>query len=253
MVKGKVAEFLYDFSSYINKEAESEIDLGISVPKTLSDSIRYMNDVQHIYTDSLIGFTTNGELADKKVRQIAQKLACALDNNSTEEVKNLKSQYGDTPEFLKAKKLLNEKCKTVWSVYEINNENIPHEAMKTLGISNIPSLDFLLGNTIKYFEKDNCQTTIRTIEFILNNKNLNYTIDDIHKYLHNKNVKLNYNTVRYLVEKHSYDIKKLQELRADKSVIKEALHNLEFKTSAQYHIKNITQALYEAVKNLKTA
>ncbi|MBR1461643.1 hypothetical protein IJ596_08460 [bacterium] len=254
MLKGKVAEFTYDFSS-LNKEAESGMDTEFSAPKTLSASVKYMNDVQEIYTDSFVGFTTNFEVANKKVRQIVQKLARAIDENSVDEVKSLKAEYGDCAEFGKAKKLLNEKCKTVWNVFEITEEKIPQEAMKTLGISNIPSLDFLLGNTIKYFEKDNCQTTSRIIESILNNDNMRYTIEDIHNYLISKNAKLNYNTVKYLIEKHHYNKNKLQELKAAKSVIDKALKNTTFKNSAKFCIESTAQAIFKtvsAIKNLKT-
>ena len=238
MLKGKVEEFLYDFSAS-NNEADVDLDLEFSAPKTLSASVRYMNDIQDVYTESFVGFTTKPELANKKLRQIAQKLASAIDKNSIKEIKELKEEYGNTPEFLKAQKLLNQNCKTVWNVFDIKDEKIPQEAMKALGITNIPSLDFLLGNTIKCFEKDNCQTTSRTIDSILNNRNLNYTINDIHKYFVSKNAKLNFNTVKYLIEKHKYSEKQLQELKVEKSVIQRALEDLSLKISVKYQVRNI--------------
>ncbi len=238
MLKGKVEEFLYDYS-VSNNETDIDLDLEFSAPKTLSASVKYMNDVQEVYTDSFVGFTTKPELANKKLRQIAQKLASAIDKNSIKEVKALKEEYGATSEFRKAQKLLNENCKTVWNVFEIKDEKVPHEAMKTLGITNIPSLDFLLGNTIKCFEKDKCQTTSRTIDSILNNKNLNYTINDIHNYLISKKTKLNFNTVKYLIEKHKYSAKQLKELNIEKSVIKEAIKELTFKNSLNFQVRNL--------------
>lgn len=236
MLKGKVEEFLYDFAVSNN---ETDIDLEFCAPKTLSASVRYMNDIQDVYTDSFVGFTTNVELANKKVRQIAQKLAKAIDENSAKNVKDLKAEYGQSSEFAKAQKLLNEKCKTVWNVFEITDEKVPYKAMKALGISNIPSLDFLLGNTIKYFEKDDCKTTSRTIESILNNKNLNYTIVDIHNYLVTKKAKLNFNTVKYLIEQHKYNIKQLQELNVEKSLIKKALKDSTLNNSVKFQIRNL--------------
>ena len=236
MLKGKVEEFLYDFSVSNN---ETDIDLEFAAPKTLSASVKYINDIQEVYTESFVGFTTNVELANKKLRQIAQKLARAIDNDSVQEIKNLKNEYGNTPEFNKAQKLLNQNCKTVWNVFEIKDEKIPTKAMKALGITNIPNLDFLLGNSIKYFEKDNCQTTSRTIESILNNKNMNYTIKDIHNYLISKKLKLNFNTVKYLIEKHKYTRKQLQELNVNKSIIKEALKDLTLKNSINFQFRNL--------------
>ena len=246
MLKGKVAEFSYDFSSF-NKDNDIDIDFGFAAPKTLSAAVKYMNDIQEVYTESFVGFTTNAELSDKKVRIITQKLASAIDQNSVAEVKNLKVEYGNTPEFGKALKLLNEKCKTVWNPFDIKDEKIPKEAMKALGITNIPSLEFLLGGTIKYFEKDNCKTTSKTIQSILNNKNLNYTIEDIHQFLKSKNSHLNYNTVRYLVENHNYNSKKLKDLGVEKTVIKSALCDIPPQKAAEFYLESAIQAIYTII------
>ena len=97
----------------------------------------------------------------------------------------------DTKEFVKAKDFLNKKCKEVWDVFENKNTklNLPYEAMKTLGITNQPSLETLLADSLKYYEKDNGSTTVDVILSILANENINYTFDDVYEYLKKNNKK----------------------------------------------------------------
>ncbi len=183
----------------------------------------------------------NSELSDKKVRKIAQKLAKAVDSNSVEEVKRLKEEFRNEKEFVKAKKFLNDKCKQIWNVYD-NPTNVPKAAMKSLGITNQPTLEFLLDNCVKYFEKDGGNATAKTIESILNNKNMDYTIEDICKYLIDKNSKegCNYNpqTVKYLIQKHDYDVEHLIQLGVSKDEIKEILKSVPLKQRVKYSFKN---------------
>ncbi len=198
--------------------------------KTLSDYTKTI----YIQNENEISFNT--ELSDNLTRRIIQKLANAIDKNSVEEVKKLKFEYGHEKEFKKAQKFLNDKCKQVWNVYD-NPINPPLEAMKVLGITNKPSLDFILNNSIKIFEKDGGNMTARMIESILNNKNLDYTIDDIHKYLCEMSLKekckYNAQTVKYLILTHNYDKLKLSQIGVNKEFIKEILKSLTLKQKAQ--------------------
>lgn len=191
--------------------------------------------------------------SDIKMYRLAQELATAIDKNNIDEIKELKALYGDTKDFVKAKKLLNDKCKEVWSVY--SSSNAPKDAMKALGITNQPDLDFILGNSIRHFEKDNGDTTSYIITSTLNNKNMNYTIDDIHEYLikMNKKEKCNYNfkTVSYLISQHKYDNIKLKELGIDDITIAKALKTLKIGKRAKYYINNMKNTkLFEKAVSL---
>lgn len=209
---GKITvDLSYDFLSFNSADSESLLDFAPA--KTLSDCVKYL---ELNNCDSYFCFSTNEDISDKKIRTIAMQLAQAIDNNSVEEIKSLKKEYGNDSEFAKAKKYLDKKCKEVWNVYELKNMTVPYEAMKTLGITNQPSLDSLLFNTVKFFEKDNGNTTAKTIDSILNNKNLKYTIEDIHNYLvlmcKKERCKYNLKTLQYLVEKQNYSAAQLYEL-----------------------------------------
>jgi len=176
-------------------------------------------------------------LYDKLERIITQKLADAIDKNSPCTVKQLKEEYGHLEEFAKAKKFLNQKSKEVWNVYA-KPKNVPKDAMKALGISNCPDLDSLLYTCIKYFEQDGKNSTAVAIDSILNNENIPYTIDDIHKYLEtmhkSKAVKYNFNTIRYLIYKHHYEREKLYSLGADKDTITQAVKSLPLKIRLKF-------------------
>lgn len=177
-------------------------------------------------------FFDHDNLYNKLERAITQELALALDNNLVEKIKHLKKKYGHLEEFKSAKEFLNKKCKEVWNVYE-NSQNLPKEAMKCLGITNQPDLDFILGNSLKYYEKDNSDTTSYIISATLKNENLSYTIDDIHKYLKEMNKKskcrYNFKTILYLIREQNYTKEKLADLGADKNTVETALKSLPLK------------------------
>ena len=171
-------------------------------------------------------------LYDNLERAITTELALALDSNFVERIKYLKNKYGHLKEFKSAKEFLNKKCKEVWNVYE-NPKNLPKEAMKCLGITNQPDLDFILGNSLKYYEKDDSDTTSYIISATLKNENLSYTIDDIHKYLKEMNkkskCKYNFKTILYLIKEQNYTKEKLADLGADKNTVETALKSLPLK------------------------
>lgn len=172
-------------------------------------------------------------------RAIIKELAVAIDKNSVSRIKHLKSKYGHLNEFKNAKNYLDKKCKEVWNVYE-DNKNVPKDAMKSLGITNQPELDFLLGNSLKYYEKDNSDTTSYIISSILKNQNLSYTMDEIHKYLKDMNCKLkcqyNFKTVRYLITKQNYSKSKLDELGINKENLEQALKELSLKEKLKFYL-----------------
>lgn len=233
----------------LNKNISDELLSSLIVEKetksTKAKSLAYFtNAIVNDYSQTWVGIgnmSFNNEISNKKVRQIAQKLAKAVDSNSVEEIKRLKEEFGNEKEFVKAKNFLNDKCKQIWNVYD-NPTNVPKAAMKSLGITNQPTLEFLLDNSVKYFEKDGGNATAKTIESILNNKNMDYTIEDIHKYLLDKYLKeqCNYNpqTVKYLIQKHNYDVVKLIQLGIDKDEIKEVLKSIPLKQRVKYSFKN---------------
>lgn len=179
-------------------------------------------------------------------RTIAQKLARAIDKNSPFEIKKLKKEYGNLKEFSDAKKFLNKKCKEVWNVYE-PIKNVPYAAMKALGITNEPELEFLLGSSIKYYEQDNSDTTSYIISSILKNKNLSYTMEKIHSYLKDKHIKngckYNLKTVEYLISEQNYNREQLEELGADTKIISQALKNLPLKIRANFEINQLKNNL----------
>lgn len=182
---------------------------------------------------------TYDELFDSKTRTIAQELAQALNQNSVERIKELKYIYSDCKEFVKAKKVLDKKCKEVYNPFE-NPNNMPVEAMKSLGITNQPSLEFLLGDSVRYFEKTNGSMTAQIIENTLNNKNLEYTMADIHAYLarlHKKEgCNYNPNTITYLINKQNYNKEKLTELGIN---TKKSTKNLSVSEYLKYIIRNL--------------
>lgn len=225
-----VAGLSYDFLS-CNVEM-ADISIGMEdIPKTLADSIKYLtkNSDSSIY----FSYSSNDDLKDRKVRIIAQELAKAVDKNSVDTVKSLKKEYGECQEFVQAKKFLDKKCKEIWNVYDSKLVTVPNEAMKALGISNKPSLDFLLGDSVRYFERDNGATTVILIKSILNNKNLDYTAGDIFDYLisMHKKEKCQYNikTAKYLIESLNLSCNDLKELGYQKETIKKVFHGLDIK------------------------
>ena len=209
-----------------NDNIVSVLDFGQSIKSripNLSSRICYLNNFENN------SFAFCDELSNKLVYKIAKALAIAIDNNDVQEIKLLKTQYSQTKEFSKAKDFLNQECKSVWNVFENKNKkmNVPKQALKALGITNNPSLDFLLGNSIRYFEKNNSNTTVNIIESILKNPNLDYTIQDIYDYLKfmylNKNCRYNLTTLAYLLKQYNYDKKTLTSVGVDKKAIKQIL------------------------------
>ena len=193
---------------------------------SLSSKVRYTAG----FSGSKVVLTE--ELSDKKVYKIASDLALAIDKNNPLEVKHIKAVYGYTEEFAKAKDFLNRACKEVWDVFENKNTviKVPKEAMKVLGITNKPTLEFLLADSIKYYEKDNGNTTARIISSILNNPNLDYTIDDIFDYLKanydEKRYHYNFETMKLLAEKTNNDLYRLGAITSDKEIMKKYYKSL---------------------------
>ena len=150
-------------------------------------------------------------LRNEKLRRIIYELAKAVDSNSDLEVKRLKAKYGNTKEFAQAKTFLDKKAKEIWNIF--NNRKIklqlPQKAMKALGISNQPSLDFIFEDSLKYFEKENSTTTVDIIKSVLSNINANYTFEDILKYLKTQHEKCRFeynpNTVKFLATSLKFD------------------------------------------------
>ena len=183
------------------------------------------------------------DLPDRKAMNIALKLAYAIDRDSVNDIRYLKSKYGSEKEFISAKEYLNRKAKQVWDVFENRNKkiNVPQKSMKALGITNLPSLSFMLDESVKYYEKDGGSTTVDIIRSILTNKNLSYTFDDIYEYLfsaHKKYcVEYNLKTVTYLIQWLDCDVKKLSALGIEDKTIKMALESFSFKAKLKYLFK----------------
>ena len=207
-------------------------------PKTLSACV----SLEPINNNPYQALFNSDNLYNTLERTIIKELSLAIDKNSVSKVKFLKNKYGHLKEFNNAKKYLNQKCKEVWNVYE-NPQNLPKDAMKTLGITNQPELDFILGNSLKYYEKDNSDTTAYIISSTLKNRNLSYTMDDIHRYLKDmakkSNCKYNFKTVNYLICEQNYTKSKLFELDIDKSTIDFALKKLSLKQKIKYYLNNL--------------
>ncbi len=176
-------------------------------------------------------------LYDPTIRKITLELACAIDENSELKVKKLKEKYGELKEFAISKKILDEKCKEVWNVY-VPIDNVPKSAMKVLGITNCPDLDFLLKDCIKIYEKENSEATKYAIAAILKNKNIPYSINDIHRYLesmHKKyGIKYNFLTVSYLISQHSYNYSKLKSVGVKFDTIKKAFMTLDLNAKIKF-------------------
>lgn len=208
---------------------ESEKFLGMPHFKTkvasLVSSINYIEKINPYsgYNFGILQIEEN--LRNETLRNIIYKLAKAIDANSDIEIKRLKVKYGDTKEFAAAKKFLDKKCKEVWNIFDNRKTKLelPKKAMKTLGISNQPSLDFLFEDCLNYFEKENSTTTVDVIKSILNNVNSDYTLDDILKYLkakHEKRVfEYNIHTAAYIAKVLDFDKRKLNDMGITKNQI----------------------------------
>ncbi len=187
----------------------------------------------------------NDELSNRKVYNIALKLAKAIDRNSSNDIKFLKNQYGSTKEFALAKDFLNRKCKQIWDVFEKNfeTENVPYEAMKTLGISNKQPIDFYLENFLKYFEKDGGTTTVDIINSLIKNPYSGYKFEDICEFFKSNKGKysFNQNTITYLAKKLNYNRKELLKLGIEKSDLRVFYKNLPLLKKIQICIMNFVK------------
>ena len=183
------------------------------------------------------------DLPDRKAMDIAVKLAIAIDKDSVNDIKYLKLKYGNEKEFKVAKEYLNRKAKEVWNVFENRNTkiNVPKNSMKTLGITNLPSLEFMLGESVRFYENDGGSTTVDIIRSILKNKNLDYTFEDIYRYLLSAHKKYccdyNLKTVTYLISWLDCDVDKLLALGIEKKTIMMALEAFPFMTRLKYLFK----------------
>ena len=205
--------------------------------QTLTSCVQYINR----HSGKCV---VNEELPDKNVYLIALELAKAIDRNSVIDIKKLKALYGYSKEFLSAKEFLNQKCKQVWDVCENKHKKmeVPAAAMRTLGITNVPSLDFFLANCIKYSEKPDSKATANVIASILSNPNIDYTLDEIYDYMKSKYVKdgcrYSFITVAYVASKFDYNREKLLELGADEGLIKQIFKSLSLKEKFRYLLTN---------------
>lgn len=225
---------------YLNDCVNESYDLveeNYSCSKSLSSKVNYIEF-------DLTGFSfLNNELSNKTTYKIAKELANAIDKNSVSETKLLKEKYGNTKEFCVAKDYLNKKCKEVWDVFDNKNQklNPPKDAMKILGITNIPSLDFLLADSVKYYQKSNDSTTVNIIKSIITNPNLDYSFADVYKYLKQKHMKekCNYNfiTVKFLASELDYNQYMLTYVGVDKNLMKEIYKSFSFISKLKYFFK----------------
>jgi len=228
--------------SFIFKKSDRQ-DIEFDMPESLCSARDFFIPVRD---ELYIGVTSNDNFSDKKIREITLELGAAIDKNDCNKIRELKCKYEKTEELKKAKDILNDKCKFVWNVFS-ETTTPPKEALKLLGISNKPDLEFLMGDSVKYFEKSNSGTTSMIIENILRNKNLSYTIDDIHKYMAKMNEKENceYNskTIEYLITRQNYNKTKLKELGISGDKIKEVLKSISLKGKSSYYYLNIMETL----------
>lgn len=205
-----------------------------------------------------LGVITDEELSNKTIRKIVLELSRAIDKDSVEDIKLLKAKYGNMKEFATAKRFLDKKCKKVWDVFAVKNKKItvPKNAMKSLGITNQPSLEFLLGDSLKFFEKDNGSTTVDIIMSILNNKNLNYDFEDIHKFLKNsyQKSKCKYNliTVSYLAQKLDYNRQEMENLGVDDEMLKQVFNALTLKEKVKVVWKKFKSLVHAEVKKARS-
>jgi hypothetical protein len=195
--------------------------------------------VKYFFLNSNNELCLNYELSNKLTAKITFELAKAIDKNSVLEIKYLKQKYINTKEFLWAKNYLDKKCKEVWCVFEknISQIKVPKEAMKALGITNQPPLDFLLADSLNYFEKDNGSTTVDIISSILKNEKINYSFNDIYLYLIKNKTHYNMKTLSYLCEKLEYNQQKLTPLGISKQDVMSVWNNLPLKNKIKSLIK----------------
>jgi len=233
---------------------------GLKHLPTLAASLNYIEKINP-YAGYNFGILQIEEsLRNESLRNLIFELARAIDANSEMEVKRLKVKYGDTKDFAQAKMFLDRKCKEIWNVFDHKNDELklPKRAMKVLGISNQPSLDFLFEDSLKYFEKENSTTTVDIIKSVLNNKNMDYSFEDILKYLktmHKKRIfDYNLHTVRFLARRLNFDKNKLNYLgiKAEQigSIFKTLSISEKLKCGLNYYLKFSKKRLISIKINL---
>ena len=189
----------------------------------------------------------DGDFSNRKVYNLALRLARALDNNSPNDIKFLKMQYGATQEFLLAKDFLDRKCKQIWDVFDkdFNPDKVPYEAMKMLGISNKQPIGFYLENFLTYFEKDGGTTTVDIINSLIQNTHSGYTFDDIYDYFKatRRKYKFNQITIAFLASKLDYNQKELLKVGVEKSDLRVFYKNLPILRKIQILIKNLLKKM----------
>ena len=160
-------------------------------------------------------------------------------------LKYLKNKYGAEKEFSSAKEYLNRKAKEVWDVFENRDKciSVPRNSMKALGITNLPSLEFMLGDSVKYFESDGGTTTVDIIRSILTNKIyiIQSMIFMIICCLRTKNtaVIIILKTVTYLNKQLlDCDVKKLSALGIEEKTIMTSLQSFSLKAKLKYLFKS---------------
>lgn len=245
------SELIFSQNENITFQTVQYLNRKPKLRKTLSSCVQYLskiNDIEQDLTGINFGFDgviLNDELSNKKVRRISAELAEAIDENSVRKVKDLKIKYAKEKEFLTAKKFLDQKCKEIWNVYDTDTKtlNLPTDAMNCLGITNQPQLETLLENSVKYYEKNNGTITADIIRSILSNKNMDYTISDIHNYLKTCSQKekctFNLKTIGFLIREQNYNLSMLYDLGVSKAMIKEVFKSLTLKSKVKFLIKNI--------------
>lgn len=227
-----------------NEIFSNEENMTNTFVKNTNNCASLASSVSSFRTNPFGALIFDCDLPDRKAMDIAVKLAVAIDKDSVNDVKYLKNKYGAEKEFSSAKEYLNRKAKEVWDVFENRDKciSVPRNSMKALGITNLPSLEFMLGDSVKYFESDGGTTTVDIIRSILTNKNLYYTIDDIYDYLLSAHKKYccdyNLKTVTYLITILDCDVKKLSALGIEDKTIMTALQSFSLKAKLKYLFKS---------------
>ena len=111
--------------------------------------------------------------------------------------------------------------------------------------------------TQKFFEKDNGSTTVDIIMSILNNKNLSYDFEDIHKFLKNSyqkgQCKYNLITVSYLAQQLDYNRHELERLGVDDKTLKHVFNSLTLEEKAKVVWKKFKSLVQSGNTEVKKA
>ncbi len=230
-----------------SKEAYENLCASLDLDTELSATCNLESHLNPFYNNDSGKLLFDENLSDKKVYEIVKDIETAIKDDSESKIKELKKKYCDSSEFSKAREFFDKNAQKIWNVYDKNLSDVPKNVLKCLGISNKPDLDFLLKNSILYFEKDGGKTTSEIIDGILKNKNLDYSIYDIHNYLskmHKKHkCKYNIQTVKYLISCQNYDYKMLSELGIVNEVINDSFEQLKICDKIKYSFKNLKNSV----------